>query len=90
MRSGSTPSKSATSDWERASMYTKEQLEEFAGFQDSQGTRKAHLAETAEMAYTGSSLCQLRSNCPRNCHVRSQSHDRTVTVVVNWSSEVIR
>jgi hypothetical protein len=35
------------------SMYTKEQLEEFARFQDSQGTRKAYLAETAEMAYTG-------------------------------------
>jgi hypothetical protein len=29
----------------------KEQLEEFARFQDSQGTRKAYLAETAEMAY---------------------------------------
>ncbi len=35
------------------SIYTKEQLEEFARFQDSQGTRKAYLAETAEMAYTG-------------------------------------
>jgi hypothetical protein len=34
------------------SFYTKEQLEEFARFQDSQGTRKAYLAETAEMAYT--------------------------------------
>jgi hypothetical protein len=34
-------------------MYTKEQLEEFGRFQDSQGTRKAYLAETAEMAYTG-------------------------------------
>ncbi len=34
------------------SIYTKEQLEEFARFQDSQGTRKAYLAETAEMAYT--------------------------------------
>jgi hypothetical protein len=31
------------------SIYTKE----FAWFQDSQGTRKAYLAETAEMAYTG-------------------------------------
>jgi hypothetical protein len=36
------------------SIYTKEQLEEFARFQDCQGTRKAYLAETAEMAYTGS------------------------------------
>jgi hypothetical protein len=27
-------------------------LEEFARFQDSQGTWKAYLAETAEMAYT--------------------------------------
>ncbi len=35
------------------SIYTKEQLEEFARFQDSQGTRKAYLAETAKMAYTG-------------------------------------
>ncbi len=35
------------------SIYTREQLEEFARFQDSQGTRKAYLAETAEMAYTG-------------------------------------
>jgi hypothetical protein len=34
------------------SIYTKEQLEEFARFQDSQGTRKAYLVETAEMAYT--------------------------------------
>ncbi len=32
------------------SIYTQEQLEEFARFQDSQGTRKAYLAE---MAYTG-------------------------------------
>jgi hypothetical protein len=30
------------------SIYSKEQLEEFARFQDSQGTRKAYLAETAE------------------------------------------
>jgi hypothetical protein len=35
------------------SIYTKEQLEEFARFQDSQGTRKAYLAETAERAYIG-------------------------------------
>jgi hypothetical protein len=38
------------------SIYTKEQMEEFARFQDSQGTRKVYLAETAEMAemaYTG-------------------------------------
>ncbi len=35
------------------SIYTQEQLEEFARFQDSQGTRKAYLAETAEMAYSG-------------------------------------
>jgi hypothetical protein len=35
------------------SIYTKEQLEEFTRFQDSQGTRKAYLAETAELAYTG-------------------------------------
>ncbi len=36
-------------------IYTKEQLDEFARFQDSQGTRKAYLAETAELAYTGRS-----------------------------------
>jgi hypothetical protein len=35
------------------SIYTQEQLEEFARFQDSHGTRKAYLAETAEMAYSG-------------------------------------
>jgi hypothetical protein len=35
------------------SIYTKAQLDEFARFQDSQGTRKAYLAETAELAYTG-------------------------------------
>ncbi len=35
------------------SIYTKEQLEEFARFQDSQGTWKAYLAKTAEMPYTG-------------------------------------
>jgi hypothetical protein len=29
----------------------REQLEEFARFQDSQGTRKAYLAETVEMTY---------------------------------------
>jgi hypothetical protein len=34
------------------SIYTQEQLEEFARFQDSQGTRKAYLAEMAEMAYS--------------------------------------
>ncbi len=35
------------------SIYTQEQLDEFARFQDSQGTRKVYLAETAEMAYIG-------------------------------------
>jgi hypothetical protein len=35
------------------SIYTREQLEEFARFQDSQGTRKAYLVVTAEMAYIG-------------------------------------
>jgi hypothetical protein len=35
------------------SIYTKEQLEEFARFQDSQGTRKAYLSEMAEIAYIG-------------------------------------
>jgi hypothetical protein len=35
------------------SIYTQEQLDEFTRFQDSQGTRKAYLAETAEMAYSG-------------------------------------
>jgi hypothetical protein len=35
------------------SIYTQQQLDKFARFQDSQGTRKVHLAETAEMAYSG-------------------------------------
>jgi hypothetical protein len=35
------------------SIYTREQLDEFARFQDSQGTRKAYLTETAELAYRG-------------------------------------
>jgi hypothetical protein len=35
------------------SIYTKKQLVEFAAFQDSQGTQKAYLAETAELAYMG-------------------------------------
>jgi hypothetical protein len=34
-------------------IYTKKQLELFATFQDSQGTRKAYLAETAELTYGG-------------------------------------
>jgi hypothetical protein len=33
------------------SIYTKKQLEEFTTFQDSQGTRKAYLVETSELAY---------------------------------------
>ncbi len=33
------------------SISTKKQLEKFANFQDSQGMRKAHLAETAKLAY---------------------------------------
>jgi hypothetical protein len=35
------------------SIYTKKPLDEFAAFQDSQGTRRAYLAETAELAYMG-------------------------------------
>ncbi len=35
------------------SIYMKKQLEEFATFQDSKGTRKAYLEETAELAYMG-------------------------------------
>jgi hypothetical protein len=35
------------------SICTKMQLEEFVTFQDSQGTHKAYLAETAELAYMG-------------------------------------
>ncbi len=33
------------------SIYSPEQLEEFARFQESQGTRRAFLAESAERAY---------------------------------------
>ncbi len=35
------------------SFYTKKQLDEFAAFQDSRGPRRAYLAETAELAYSG-------------------------------------
>jgi hypothetical protein len=35
------------------SIYTKKQFDEFATFQDSQGTRRAYLAETVELAYFG-------------------------------------
>ncbi len=35
------------------SIYTQKQLEEFARFQDSQGTWKEYLAEKAEMVYSG-------------------------------------
>ncbi len=35
------------------SIYTKKQLDEFAAFQDSQGTMRAYLAETSELAYMG-------------------------------------
>jgi len=35
------------------SIYSKEQVEEFLRFQDSQGTRRAYLTETAERAYGG-------------------------------------
>ncbi len=34
------------------SIYTKKQLDEFATFQDRQGTRRAYFAERAELAYT--------------------------------------
>ena len=37
------------------SIYSKEQMEEFSRFQDSQNTRRAYLAETAEIAYLGRS-----------------------------------
>ena len=36
-------------------IYSKEQMEDFARFQDSQNTRKAYLAEAAELAYLGRS-----------------------------------
>jgi hypothetical protein len=37
------------------SIYSKEQMEDFARFQDSQNTREAYLAEAAELAYLGRS-----------------------------------
>ncbi len=37
------------------SIYRKEQMEDFARFQDSQNTRKAYLAEASELAYLGRS-----------------------------------
>jgi hypothetical protein len=33
------------------SIYMKKQLDKFAAFKDSQGTRRAYLVETAELAY---------------------------------------
>jgi hypothetical protein len=35
------------------SIYTKEQLEDFTTFQDSQGTQKAYLADTDDLAHMG-------------------------------------
>jgi hypothetical protein len=32
------------------SIYTKKQMDEFAAFQDSQGTRRVYLAKTTELA----------------------------------------
>jgi hypothetical protein len=37
------------------SIYSKEQMEDFARFQDSQNTRRAYLSETAQLAYLGRS-----------------------------------
>ncbi len=37
--------------WAGVHIYSPEQLEEFACFQESQGTRRAFLAESAERAY---------------------------------------
>jgi hypothetical protein len=37
------------------SIYSKAQVEEFLKFQDSQGTRRVYLTETAEVAYGGCS-----------------------------------
>ena len=37
------------------SIYSKQQIADFLQFQDSQGTRKAYLAETAALAYSGRS-----------------------------------
>ncbi len=37
------------------SIYSKEQMEDFARFQDSQNSRRAYLAEAAELAYLGRS-----------------------------------
>jgi hypothetical protein len=34
-------------------IYTKKHLDEFATFQDSQGTRRAYLTGTAELVYIG-------------------------------------
>ncbi len=40
----------------RKSIYTKKQVGESAAFQDSQSTRRAYLAETAELAYTSGEI----------------------------------
>jgi hypothetical protein len=49
------------------SIHTNNQLEEFATFQDNQGTRKAYLDETAELAgirmrYSAAKLQMLSKN----------------------------
>ncbi len=36
-------------------IYSKEQLDKFLKFQDSQGTRRSYLTETAELVYGGHS-----------------------------------
>jgi hypothetical protein len=37
----------------KKSIYSPEQIQEFVRFQESQGTRRAFLAESAERAYNG-------------------------------------
>ncbi len=40
------------------SIDTKKQLDELAAFRDSQGTKRAYLAETAELVYNGRNACK--------------------------------
>jgi hypothetical protein len=57
------------------SIYSKEQMEDFARFQDSQNTRRAYWAETAELAYLG------RSGGEWGLGLMELARDRIVNVV---------
>jgi hypothetical protein len=72
------------------SIYSKEQMEDFAQFQDSQNTRKAYLAEAAELTYLGRSggewglgLTELARDQKKNCQCRGLPADSALPA--DWS-----